>query len=268
MLCRRFAVSAGGFYAWQKRLPSARQVADAALTIRIKAIHLANHAIYGSPRVTDRLRQEGMAIGQRRVARLMRRAALEGRCARLYRRPRVNQKAFYKSIPNRQRHIAPERTNQVWVGDVTYLRVRHQWRYMAVVMDKYSRRILGWSLGQQRDAALTCTALHYALRKRRPDQGVIFHTDRGIEYAAHNYRAALRRSGLVQSMNRPGHMNDNAHMESFFHSMKTEYLYGKSFDSDGELRNTLQKYLQYYNHTRLHSSLGHHPPATFERSLV
>ena len=265
-MCRRLGVSAGGFYAWAKRQPSARQIDDMALTARIRQIHVANHAIYGSPRVTETLRQEGMAIGQRRVARLMRNAAIQGRSARLYRRPRVNQKAFYNGIPNRERHIELSRTNQIWVGDVTYLRVRQQWRYMAVVMDKYSRRIVGWSLGQRRDAVLTATALDHALRSRRPGQGLIFHTDRGIEYAAHDYRSALHRNGLIQSMNRPGRMNDNAHMESFFHSMKSEYLYGKNFDSDNDLHATLQKYLQYYNHGRLHSSLGHHPPVTFEQS--
>jgi putative transposase len=265
MMCRQLGVTRAGFYAWQARGPSQRQLADAAITEQIRSVHASSLNTYGSPRVTQAMRQAGAPIGRRRVARLMRRARIQGRSARLYRRRRVGQKAFYKSIPNRQRHLQLQDTDQVWVGDVTYLRVRQQWRYMAVVMDKYSRRLLGWSLSKRRDAKLTRTALQHALRRRQPKAGLIFHTDRGIEYGAHDYRAALRRRGIVQSMNRPGRMNDNAHMESFFHSLKSEFLWGKQFDSDNQLRQTLQTYLQYYNHRRLHSSLDHTPPATFER---
>lgn len=264
-MCKHLKVTAGGFYAWQSRKPSQRDLDDAALSQRIQDIHAASRGIYGSPRVMHSLRQQGHAVGQRRVARLMRTACVQGRSARLYRRSRVKQRAFFKSIPNRQRHIEPARVDQVWVGDVTYLKVNGQWRYLAVVMDKFSRRILGWSLSSQRDAALTTTALNHALRKRRPQAGLFLHTDRGIEYAALNYRAALAQHGLVQSMNRPGRMNDNAHMESFFHSLKTEYLYGKRFDTDAQLRLTLLSYLQFYNHTRLHSSLDHLCPAVFEQ---
>lgn len=265
MMCKQLGVTRAGFYAWQAREPSQRQLEDAAIIEQIRRVHATSLDTYGSPRVTQAMRQAGVPIGRRRVARLMRRARIQGRSARLYRRRRVGQKAFYKSVPNRQREVQLQGTNQVWVGDVTYLRVRQQWRYMAVVMDKYSRRLLGWSLSKRRDAALTRTALQHALTRRRPSAGLIFHTDRGIEYGAYDYQAALRRHGIVQSMNRPGQMNDNAHMESFFHSLKTEFLWGKQFDSDQELRQTLHTYLQYYNHTRLHSSLDHTPPATFEQ---
>lgn len=264
-MCRQLGVTRAGFYAWQARAPSSRQREDVAITEQIRNVHASSLSTYGSPRVTHAMRLAGVAIGRRRVARLMRRARIQGRSARLYRRRRVGQKAFYKSIPNRQRHLQLQETNQVWVGDVTYLRVRRQWRYMAVVMDKYSRRLLGWSLSKRRDADLTRTALQHALRRRRPGPGLIFHTDRGIEYGAHDYRSALGRHGIVQSMNRPGQMNDNAHMESFFHSLKTEFLWGKQFDTEQELRQTLHTYLQYYNQRRLHSSLGHTAPADFER---
>ena len=265
MMCRQRGVTRAGFYAWQARGASQRQFDDAAITEQIRSVHSSSLNTYGSPRVTQAMRQAGVAIGRRRVARLMRGAQIQGRSARLYRRRRVGQKAFYKRIPNRQHHLQLQDTDQVWVGDVTYLRVREQWRYMAVVMDKYSRRLLGWSLSKRRDAELTRTALRHAVRRRRPEPGLIFHTDRGIEYGAFDYQAALRRHGIVQSMNRPGQMNDNAHMESFFHSLKSEFLWGKQFDSDQELRQTLHIYLRYYNHTRLHSSLEHTSPAAFER---
>ncbi len=195
----------------------------------------------------------------------MRRAHLQGRSARLYRRSRVGQKAFFTSIANTGRDIKLERLNQVWVGDVTYLKVSGQWRYLAVVMDKFSRRIIGWSLGRNRDAALTLDAIHHAIRNRKPESGLHFHSDRGIEYAAWAYRQKLSRHGIVQSMNRPGRMNDNAHMESFFHSMKTEELYGQTFTSDEDLRSALLSYIQFYNQQRLHSSIGYLSPAAFEK---
>ena len=267
MMCRLYGVTRAGFYAWRARQPSQRQLDDRSIIEQIRSVHASSLSTYGSPRVTHAMRQAGVPVGRRRVARLMRGARIQGRSARLYRRRRVGQKAFYKSIPNRQRHLQLQATDQVWVGDVTYLRVKHQWRYMAVVMDKYSRRLLGWSLSPRRDAALTRTALQHALSRRRPEPGLIFHTDRGIEYGAYDYQAALRRRGIVQSMNRPGRMNDNAHMESFFHSLKSEFLWGKQFDSDAELRQTLHTYLRFYNHTRLHSSLDHTPPATFENRV-
>ena len=155
--------------------------------------------------------------------------------------------------------------DQVWVGDVTYLRVNGQWRYLAAVMDRHSRRLVGWSVSTRRDAALTREALRHAVRKRRPSPGLVFHSDRGIEYAAFEYRDQLSRLGIVQSMNRPGKMNDNAHMESFFHSMKTEALYGLSFDNDNALRSELRSYIQFYNQERLHSALDYLPPVAFER---
>jgi transposase InsO family protein len=267
-MCKHLDVSRGGFYAWQKRLPSLRQLDDQALVERVREVHQRSRAIYGAPRVTHNLRQQGVDVGQRRVARLMRMAQLQGRSARLYRRSRTGQKAFFKSVPNCQHEIEPHGINQIWVGDVTYLKVRHQWRYLAVVMDKFSRRVVSWSLSPQRDADLTSEAMRLALRHRQPDSGLIFHSDRGIEYAAHRYKAVLHRGKVVQSMNRPGRMNDNAHMESFFHSLKSEFLYGKTFDTDQALRQTLAHFMQFYNHQRLHTSIGHLAPAAFERSLL
>jgi putative transposase len=156
----------------------------------------------------------------------------------------------------------------VWVGDVTYLKVAGQWRYMAAVMDRHSRRIVGWSLSHRRDAALTARALRQAASKRNLPPGVLFHSDRGIEYAAFEFRDQLARLGMLQSMNRAGKMNDNAHMESFFHSMKTEELYGKTFADERQLRQTLSSYINFYNQQRLHSSLHYLPPAAFEMQQV
>lgn len=155
--------------------------------------------------------------------------------------------------------------NPVWVGDVTYLKVQGQWRYLAAVMDKHSRRIVGWSVSTARDTALTLQALNHAVRNRKPDRGLMFHSDRGIEYAAHDDRKRLAKLGFVQSMNRPGRMNDNAHMESFFHSLKAEDLKQRKFVRDEDLHEVLISYIQFYNQQRLHSSLGYRSPAAFEK---
>ena len=263
-MCSHFEVTRAGFYAWRSRQPGPRELEDETLTERIVQIHAKSLHTYGSPRVRDVLVEQGQCVSQRRVARLMRSAHITGKCAGQQGRSKAGQRRFFRSIPNSERAIELVRPDQVWVGDVTYLQVRGQWRYLAVVMDKFSRRILGWSLDTTRDVTLTRAALFQALRKRNPGPGLVFHSDRGIEYAALAYRAIMRRQGFTQSMNRPGQMNDNAHMESFFHSLKTEYIHGKTFDTDAQLRQTLRTYFSFYNHYRIHTSLNRLNPASFE----
>ena len=265
MMCALYGVTRAGYYAWCRRDPSAREIEDRSLIERVRQVHQRSRGFYGSPRVTEQLRNEGVVIGQRRVARLMQQAGIQGRSARLYRRSRVGQRKFFAGVPNVLRTTPLSRADQAWVGDVTYLRVAGQWRYMAAVMDRHSRRIVGWSVSRRRDARLTGEALRHAVRKRVPRPGLVFHSDRGIEYAAFEYRRRLSESGITQSMNRPGKMNDNAHMESFFHSMKTESLHGMTFETDRELRSALRSYIAFYNAERLHSSLDYLSPVAFER---
>jgi putative transposase len=265
MMCALYGVTRGGFYAWQRREPSARTSEDTRLTERIRQVHQQSRGYYGSPRVVRQLRCEGEVVGRRRVARLMRGARIQGRSARRYHRSMVRQRAFFASVPNQQRAQVTQAPNQVWVGDVTYFKVAGQWRYLAVVMDRYSRRVLGWSLSTRRDAALTSEALRHSVRNRQPAAGLLFHSDRGIEYAAFDYRNELARLGIIQSMNRPGKMNDNAHIESFFHSMKAEDLHGRRFDNDEQLRQALRSYIVFYNQQRLHSALRYLSPVSFER---
>lgn len=267
MMCTHFEVTRAGFHAWQTRQASERSIEDAKLLEQVRDVHARSRGFYGSPRVTGQLRLDGVCVGKRRIARLMRLAGLQGRSARLYRQSKVGQRAFFASVPFRAEVVQAEATNQVWVGDVTYLRVAGKWRYLAVVMDRHSRRILGWSLSERRDAALTSTALRLAARNRHDgaSAGVLFHSDRGVEYAAFEFRTQLAKLGMLQSMNRAGKMNDNAHMESFFHSMKTEELYGRKFANDQQLRQTLSSYIAFYNQQRLHSSLRYLPPVAFEQ---
>jgi transposase InsO family protein len=199
-----------------------------------------------------------------RVARLMREAGLSARAASLY-RANPGTHAFFTSVPNRMRKLKISAVDQVWVGDITYLRVASRWRYLAAVMDRYSRRLVGWYVGLHKDAKLTVCALNRALLRRHPPEGLIFHSDRGIEYAAFEFRTRLAAVGVVQSMNRPGKPTDNAHMESFFHSLKSDVIHGQRFHSEAQLRETIQRYILYYNRIRAHSALDYRSPITFER---
>jgi transposase InsO family protein len=262
-MCELYGVTRAGFYAWQRRELSARASDDLELTAQVREVHTRSRGYYGSPRVAQQLRQQGVEIGRRRVARLMRLAGLQGRSARRYRRGGAAKRAFFTAIPRHVVHTSA--TDQLWVGDVTYLKVRSEWRYLATVMDRHSRRIVGWSLSPRRDAALTSCALRQAARNRGPAPGLVFHSDRGIEYVAHEFRAQAAKLGILQSMNRPGKMNDNAHMESFFHSLKAEELYGQTFATDDQLRHALNRYIAFYNQQRLHSALSYLPPAAFEQ---
>jgi transposase InsO family protein len=218
---------------------------------------------YGSPRIHQALRAAGTRVSRRRVERLMREAGLRARAAKLYRAiPGLH--AFFTSIPNRQLDRVVTGPDQVWVGDITYLKVGGMWRYLAVVMDRYSRRIIGWSLGRHKDARLTLAALNHAVVNRRPRPGVIFHTDRGIEYAAYAFRSRLATLGFVQGMNRPREITDNAHMESFFHSLKTDVVHGTRLVNLDDADPLLRSYFPYYNRVRLHSGLGYRSPVDYE----
>jgi transposase InsO family protein len=230
---------------------------------RIRAIFDRSRGTYGSPRIRSALAASGVRVSRRRVARLMRETGLRARALKLYRRvPGLH--GFYASIPNRQLDHLATAPDQVWVGDITYLKVAGAWQYLAVVMDRCSRRIIGWSLSACKDVRLTLAAFNRAVRNRRPPPGVIFHSDRGVEYAAYAFRARLAALGFVQSMNRPREVTDNAHMESFFHSMKSDTVHGVTFATADELTQLLRSYMPYYNGVRLHSAIGYAAPITYE----
>lgn len=260
-LCRRYGVSAAGFYAWQRRGESTHAAQDRILSSQITALFTAHEQRYGSPRIHRALRQAGWRVSRRRVARLMRAAGLRAKAVRGY-RPKARIHRQYARHPNRLWTTTVMRPNQVWVGDLTYLRVARSWRYFAVVMDHYSRRVLAWTLSRRRTARVTCALLTRAARAR-PTAGLIFHSDRGSEYMGTPFCAHLARLGILQSASVRG-PRDNAHMESFFHSLKAELTRGVVFPTEHALRRALHRYVRYYNATRLHSALGYRSPIAFE----
>lgn len=265
-LCKQLNVSHQGYYQWIRRKPNAKKEANRELLDKIQLIFTQHKGRYGSPRVYAQLRRQGEKVNHKRVARLMRIAGLVGAAGRLYRRKPLPENSCIK-VPNHQReHGLPTQHNRQWAGDVTYLKLNGQWRYLAVILDLYSRKVVGWSLSAVRNASLTLAALEKAIRNRKAKEVTFFHSDRGSEYGAIAYQNKLAEYGIQPSMNRPKHMNDNVYVESFFQTLKTECFKGIKFDSDFELRTLLAWYLDtYYNQKRLHSALGFKTPDEYER---
>jgi transposase InsO family protein len=233
------------------------------LTAEIVRLFALHRERYGSPRLHPELVNAGWRCSRRRVARLMRTVGLRAKAVQGY-RAKAGIRARFAQHPNRVWKTHVDRVNRVWVGDITYLRVHAGWRYLAVVMDQYSRRILAWTLTRRRTARETCRVLALALEKRRPPRDLIFHSDRGSEYMGTAFCAFVAQRGLQQSASVRG-PSDNAYAESFFHSLKAELTRGITFRTDQALRDALEQYIRYYNARRLHSALGYQSPIAFER---
>ena len=263
-LCRAIGASVSGFYAWLRAVPSvqARAEAEAELRGRIGRIFAAHRRAYGSPRVHAELRREGRRHSRRWVARLMREMGLAARRGRRGVPRTTDSRHGLPVAPNLLgRRFAADRPDAVWLADLSYLPTGEGWLYLAAIEDLATREIVGWSMADHLRAGLCVDALVMALQRRRPPRGLVHHSDRGVQYASTPYRDVLERHGIEQSMSRRGNCLDNAPMESFFASLKTEHVHQARFRTRAEARAAVFDYVEiFYNRQRLHSALGYRTP--------
>jgi putative transposase len=267
-LCEALEASPSGYYDWQARrlCPGPRALENQALATEIKQLHQASRETYGSPRILMELRKQGARHGRARIVRIMQQERLCGRQKARYRVRTTDSNHDQPIAPNLLAQ-APQATapNQIWVADITYIQTRQGWLYLAAVLDLYSRRIVGWAMSQHIDTTLVLAALAMALRHRNPPASLLFHSDRGVQYAAADYRRALAGAGLVASMSRKGNCYDNATMESFWSTLKFELVYRRDFANHSQARSEIFNYIEaFYNRQRSHSALGYLSPVDFE----
>jgi putative transposase len=262
--CEALRVSRSGYYQWQKAEPSQRDREEAELVEQIRRVFAANKGRYGSPRVRQALRQDGIECGEKRVARLMRENELAARRKKAF-RPRTTVPGK-GTAANLIKDLEPSGVDQIWVSDITYVATVEGWLYLAVILDLFSRKVVGWKLGETLEAELVETALANALMRRAPDPGLYFHSDRGSQYSSQAVRKPLSVIGANLSMSAQGNCYDNAKAEAFFSTLKTEcFPPTQLFGSKALARREIFEYIEvYYNNRRLHSALGYQTPRQFE----
>lgn len=259
-------ISRSGYYAWRKRPVSAREMANQELYKKIEAVYNESHETYGSPRVYHQLKKQGVACSQNRVARLMRLRGLRAKQTKQYKTTTKRNKS-HPAAPNLlKRDFVAKRPNQKWLTDITYIPTQEGWLYLAAVLDLYSRRIVGWAMLDRMTGDLTMGALKMAIRQRQPDLDLIHHSDQGSQYTDGLYQALLKDCGIQISMNGVGSWYDNAPMESFFGSLKSEWVNHHVYRTHGEARTDIFYYIEaFYNRRRLHSSLDYLSPEAYEQ---
>jgi transposase InsO family protein len=263
-LCSALAVSRSGYSKWRKAGPSRRAREDERLTAHVRAIHQRSRRAYGSPRVHAELRAQGQRVSRKRVERLMREEGLQ---ARRRRRFRVTESGHGLPIARNvlARRFTADAPDRAWVGDITYIWTAQGWLYLAVLLDLFSRRVVGWALRPTLAEELATEALEMALSRRQPPRGLLHHTDRGCQYAAREYRAALAEHGITCSMSRRANCWDNAVAESFFATLKAELVHNCEFATHTEAHAAIVDYIEsFYNAERRHSALGYVSPIAFE----
>lgn len=270
VLCDALGVSSSGYYAWRSRPESRRKADNRTLLDDIRRIHDCHRGRYGAPRIHAALRAEGRTVSRGRVERLMRRHGLRAQRPRAFRVCTTDSDHTLPVAPNLlDRNFTPERPNQAWVADITYVPTDEGWLYLAVVLDLFSRKVIGWAMRDHLRTELPLAALTMAIQRQRPAPGLVHHSDRGRQYASGDYRNALKHNGFAQSMSRKGNCWDNAPMESFFGSLKSELAYGLRYPTREAAKRDLFAYIEgYYNRQRLHSALGYITPEQAERQAA
>jgi putative transposase len=269
LLCRLLRVSRSGFYAWARRPPSARVLSDEVLTEQIREFHTASRSTYGAPRINDDLRDAGVFVGTKRVARLMRAAGLQGVHRRSWRHATRQNPAGIPAADLLDRDFTADAPDQKWVADVTYVPTVAGWLYLAIVLDVFSRRIVGWSIDTHRKTQLVCDAVRMAILNRGGQvAGVIHHSDRGGEYTSRDLELALRQAGILASMGSVADCYDNSMAESFFATLETELFWAqphRRFETQRDAKLAVFDYIEvFYNRQRRHTSIGSIPPVTYE----
>jgi len=268
-MCRILEVARSGYYDWKKRAPSQRVQQRQRLDAEIKKLFEASKKRFGSPKITRALVKQGWRVSESHVARRMRELGLRSIVRRRFRVTTDSQHG-YSVAPNLlQRSFTAQRPNQVWVSDLTYLRVGGGWLYLVVFIDLHSRRVVGWALSSSLDHTVVLTALQRAVARRQPTRGLIVHSDRGVQYACNGFTQRLAKHGFVQSMSRKGDCWDNAVAESFFHLLKTELAYHCRWLNHQAAHRSLFEYIEiFYNRERSHSTLDYLSPDQFEQQQL
>lgn len=266
-ICRVLRISRSGFYEARQR--SFKPKAVCAVAAQVKATFITHEHCYGSRRVMKALRSDGVSIGRHKVRRLMKQQDLRPIWKRKFVHTTDSNHNFPVAENLLNRQFNPEQINQSWVADITYIRTRSGWLYLAAVMDLYSRKIVGWAMAPHMRAELVCSAMQLAITQRQPEPGLIAHSDRGSQYAGVTYQALLTRHGMRCSMSRKGNCWDNAVMERFFLNLKMERVWRKDYANHDEAIKDVTDYIvRFYNERRMHSSLGYLPPNQYERQTA
>lgn len=264
-MCRFRGGSKSAYYGWLQRKPTLREQSDDKLIPIIQSIFAKSRATYGTRRIRQTLQRKDLPVGRRRIGRLMHAAGLACKTKRKFKATTDSKHNLPVADNLLDRQFSVQQPNQAYVGDITYLHTREGWLYLAVVIDLYCRQVVGWSMDGNMRAKLVNDALLMAIWKRKPDKGLLWHTDRGSQYASYSHRKLLKLYGIRQSMSRKGNCWDNAVSESFFHTLKTELIHHQTFHSREEAKQAVFEYIEvFYNRERLHSANGYISPVDFE----
>jgi putative transposase len=264
-MCKAMKVSQSGYFSWKNRPSSSGEIEDYRLTRLIEKVHLGSRNTYGSPRVHAMLKSMGEIVSKTRVARLMQRYGIRAKTKRKF-KATTNSKHRLPVAPNvLARNFSPNRANQVWAGDITYLWTNEGWLYLAVVLDLFSRKVIGWAMEPTLSKELALKALRMALSQRQPSLGLVAHSDQGSQYASNEYQDLLRRWGISCSMSRRGNCWDNSPIESFFGTLKQEHVFFFKYKTRDEARRSVFEWIEgFYNRERIHSTLGFLSPEDYE----